>query len=127
MKANKVLLTLALSGLILITGDVFGQEGREMTRTEHQAYDSMQTAKHNEMVTREQKEDDAERITDAKRAQRETSEKAKETRRIDREASRAAREARMALKSEKKAQKARIDADKQSKKADRAKDISDEN
>lgn len=126
MKA-KFFLTVAISGLVLIAGEVFGQEQREMTRTEHQAYDSMQSAKHDEMVIKEQKEDDAERITDAKRAQRETSAKAKQTRRIDREASRAAREARMALRSEKKAQKARIDADKQSKKADRAKDISDEN
>lgn len=112
---------------MFLTSGSFAQEHSEMSKTEHQTYDSMQTAKHDQMVIREQKEDDAQRITEAKDAQRETSAKAKETKRIDREAKRAAREARMALRSEKKAQKARRDADHQLRKAARAKDISDEN
>ncbi|MEX1239863.1 MAG: hypothetical protein WEB30_09100 [Cyclobacteriaceae bacterium] len=127
MKAYRVLVTLTLGGLVLLAGESFGQEHREMSKTEHQTYDSMQTARHDQMVIREQREDDAQRMSDAKDAEKETSAKAKETRRIDREASRAAREAKMALRSEKRAQKARKDADHQSRKAVRAKNISDEN
>ena len=127
MRVNRVLVTLTLGGLMLVTSEAIGQEQTEMSKSEHVAYDSVQTARHDQMIEREQKENDAEKIAEAKDAQQEASAKAKETRRIDREANRAAREAKLALRSERKAQKARKDADQQSRKAAKAKDVSDEN
>ncbi|MEX2233666.1 MAG: hypothetical protein WD824_15990 [Cyclobacteriaceae bacterium] len=134
MKINRVFLTMTISGLTLLSGELFGQEHYEMSKTEHQIVDSVQTARHEQQVKQEQNEADASRLSDARAAQKETKAraketkaKAKETQRIDREASSAAREAKMALRAEKRAQKARKDADKQSRKADRAKNTSDKN
>lgn len=127
MKIKTIIVALTLGGLTLLSGKAFAQEESEMTRTEHQVYDSLQTAKHDQELIREQKENDAERMTEAKDAQVLTKANAKETRRVDREASLAAREAKMALKAERRAQKARKDADKQARKAVKAKKASDRN
>lgn len=127
MKMNSFFLTVTLSALTLLSGELFGQQHYEMSSAEHQIADSVQTARKEQQVKHEQIQEDANRLTDAKTAQKETRAKAKETRRIDREASRAAREANLALRGEKKAQKARRDADKQSRKADKAKNISEKN
>ena len=118
---------MTIGGLTLLSGELFGQEHYEITRTEQQIVDSVQTARHEKQEAQELKEGDANRLSDAKAAHKDTKAKAKETRRINQEASSAAREAKMALKAEKKAQKARKDADKQSRKAVRAKNTSDKN
>lgn len=128
MKINRSFLTITLSTLTLLSGELLGQEHYQMSKAEHQIVDSVRTSTHEQQVKLEEaQEEDASRLADARKAQKETKAKAKEARRIDRDAGRAAREANLALKGEKKAQKARRDADKQSKKADRAKDISDKN
>lgn len=127
MKINRSFLTITLSTLTLLSGELLGQEHYQMSKAEHQIVDSVRTSTHEQQVKLEEAQEDASRLADARTAQKETKAKAKEARRIERDAGRAAREANLALKGEKKAQKARRDADKQSKKADRAKDISDKN
>ena len=128
MKISRFFLTVTVSGLALITGELYAQDYLEgAVRTDQQVSDSLQTAKHQEELIIAQKAVDEDKMMDAKEAHKETKAIAKETRRIDREASAAAREAKMAYKAERKAQKARKDADRQSRKAVRAKDISDKN
>jgi hypothetical protein len=127
MKINRVFLTLTITGLTLLSGNLFGQENVEMSQSERQVYDSVQTARHEQQLVTAQRAVDADKMSDAKAAEKETKAIAKETRRIDREASSAAREAKMAVRAEKKAQKARKDADKQARKADKAKHTSDKN
>lgn len=130
MKTNRIFLALTLGGLVFFTGKTVAQDQlweQPERSAEEQVYDSVQTARHEQEVIREQKADDVRRMDDIKDKQRETKAIAKETRRVDREASNAARQARLALRAEKKAQKARKDADKQSRDADRAKIKSDKN
>lgn len=127
MKINRIVLTLTIGGLTLLNGELLAQRHTELEKREHQRYDSVQKEIDKAAVIQGQKQEDANRIEEAKAVQQETKEIAKETQRIDREASSAAREARMALKAEKKAQKARKDADSQARKAVRAKNRSDKN
>lgn len=127
MSITRSFFTIALSALTLLSGELLGQEYSQMNKSERQIVDSTLTANHEQQVKEEDARMDANRLSDAKTAQKETKANAREARRVDRDASRAAREANLALRGEKKAQKARRDADKQSKKADKAKNISDKN
>ncbi len=131
MKINSFFLTVTLSGLTLLSGELLGQEHYQehykSSNAEQQIADSVRTARHEQQVKQQQTEADASTLSDLKEAQRETKAIAKETRRIDRQASSAAREAKMALRAEKKAQKARMKADNQSRKAAKAKSTSDRN
>lgn len=127
MKTKRLFLTVTLVGLTLLTGKVAGQDQALMSRSEHQRMDSVQVVKDKAEVAQAQREDDANRMADAKEARRKTKAAAKETKRVDRDANAAAREAKMALRAESKAQKARQDADRQSRKATKAKERSDNN
>jgi hypothetical protein len=121
MKIYTLILTLALSGLSVLTTELSAQHSWQAEN------DSIQAANEKATMVREQKEEDATRLSDAKDAQRKTKAKAKETRRVNRDASIAAKEAKNAVRAERKAQKSRKDADRQARKAVQAKDISDDN
>lgn len=74
-----------------------------------------------------QKEEDAETLSDLKGEKRATKAKAKDAQRVEREASDASAQSRKAYRNEKKAQRDRKKADAQAKKAAKAREKSDEN
>ena len=70
---------MTISGLTLLSGELFGQEYYESTSNEQQIVDSVQTARHEKQVAQEQIEDDANRLSDAKAAEKDAKAKARET------------------------------------------------
>lgn len=127
MKLKIAMLAVAVGALSFFTIESNGQERTRMSKEERDRMDSLQTSYRRDQEIQVQKENDRERMTDVKEAQRETKAKAKEARRVENEANIAARESRYALRAEKKAQKQRKQADAQAKKAARARIKSDNN
>lgn len=125
MKLNNTILTLAISGLLLVTGNLQAQEYSEMDREELERLDSV--AAHEKDQARIKQEKDSEKIADFRQDKRRTKAKAKEAQRIEAEANDAARESRIAYRNEKKAQKMRKEADKQADRASRARNKSERN
>ena len=126
MKINTIILTLTLGGLSLATSELYGQERADMTSGEQHRSDSLQTMYRNEQV-QSQKENDEDRLDNARVARRETKAKAKEARRVEAEANSAAKESKIALRQEKMAQRNRRQADAQAEKASKARDKADRN
>ena len=125
MKNQKIVLTIALGALSLLSHKLYAQQQVEPGKDKVAHMDSVQTAAHEE--TQAQKKKDANTIAEYQFDRKETKAKAKEAQRVENEANTAARESRYALRSEKRAQKARKDADTQADKASRTRVKSDKN
>jgi hypothetical protein len=125
MKINTTILTLAISGLMLFTGNVYAQEYSNTSTEELNRMDSV--ADREKEQARIQQRKDSETIADFRYDKKQTKAKAKEARRIEAEANDAARESKLAYRNEKKAQKLRKQADKQADKASQARDKSNRN
>lgn len=125
MKNQRIVLTIALGALSMVTFEINAQQQMESGRNRVVHVDSAEAAAQEEIRT--QKTKDANTIADYQYDRKETKAKAKEARRVENEANTAARESRNALRSEKRAQKARKDADRQADKASRARVRSDRN
>ncbi len=124
MKNQRIVLTMALGALSLVTFDLSAQQ-TESGRNKVVHVDSAEMASQEEI--RVQKTKDANTIADYQYDRKETKAKAREARRVENEANEAARESRYALRSEKRAQKARKEANRQADKASRARVRSDRN
>lgn len=125
MKTIKIILPLTIGALSLFTISAFAQQ-TEVTKDEYNRADSTKAVYERDQI-QNQRQEDTERMNDAKNERSETKAKAKEAQRIENDANDAAKESKNALKAERKAQKARKQADKQAHDAEDARAKSNQN
>jgi hypothetical protein len=125
MKYNKMIITIALGAGSLFTTHTFAQSSGDMTQTERDRKDSVETAALTEAQVQSTK--DKNRMADAKQDRKQTKAKAENAQRIENDANDAARESRYALRGERRAQKSRKQANQQAEKAANAREKSNNN
>lgn len=125
MKITKTILSFTFGALSLFAFDVSAQQ-TEVSKEEYNRADSTKATYERDQI-QTQRQEDVEKMTDAKNERSATKAKAKEAQRIENEANDAAKESKNALRAERKAQKARKQADKQAHDADDARKKSDQN
>jgi hypothetical protein len=126
MKISTIIYSLTLGGTLLFASQLKAQERTQMSKTEDERIDSLQTVyRSDQKKTQETK--DQENLSTLKDERADTRSKAKEAQRVERDANNAAYESKNAYKAERKAQKSRRKADAQAKKAARARDKSNNN
>lgn len=116
---------MAVGAASLFTSNALAQYSGDMTQTERDTKDSVETVTLREAQAQSTK--DKNRMEEAKLDRKQTKAKAENAQRIEKDANDAARQSRNAVRAERRAQKARKQATRQAEKAADARDKSNSN